>query len=118
MKKIISTGIFVFLVTFLMAQQSPEGLFPGAKAPDFTGFDQNGNEIKLKDLVKKGPVVLVFYRGYWCPYCNKALKRLEEWRKRGSLRPVAPMAAYIDVASQLGLGNSATNRIEVKNIGR
>jgi uncharacterized protein (DUF362 family) len=47
-----------------------------------------------------------------------ALKRLEEWRKRGSLRPVAPVAAYIDVASQLGLGNSATNRIEVKNIGR
>ena len=47
-----------------------------------------------------------------------ALKRLEEWRKRGSLRPVGPVAAYIDVASQLGLGNSATNRIEVRNIGR
>jgi uncharacterized protein (DUF362 family) len=47
-----------------------------------------------------------------------ALKLLEEWRKRGSLRPVGPVAAYIDVASQLGLGNSATNRIEVKNIGR
>jgi uncharacterized protein (DUF362 family) len=47
-----------------------------------------------------------------------ALKRLEEWRKRGILRPVGPVAAYIDVASQLGLGNSATNRIEVKNIGR
>ena len=47
-----------------------------------------------------------------------ALKRLEEWRKRGSLRPVGPVAAYIDFASQLGLGNSATNRIEVKNIGR
>src|SRR6476659_4576886 len=47
-----------------------------------------------------------------------ALKRLEEWRKRGILRPVGPMAAYIDVASQLGLGNSAATRIEVKNIGR
>jgi uncharacterized protein (DUF362 family) len=47
-----------------------------------------------------------------------ALKRLEEWRKRGSLRPVGSVAAYIDFASQLGLGNSATNRIEVKNIGR
>jgi uncharacterized protein (DUF362 family) len=47
-----------------------------------------------------------------------ALKRLEEWRKRGSLRPVGPVAAYIDFASQIGLGNSATNRIEVKNIGR
>jgi uncharacterized protein (DUF362 family) len=47
-----------------------------------------------------------------------ALKRLEEWRKHGSLRPVGPVAAYIDIASQLGLGNSATNRIEVRNIGR
>ena len=47
-----------------------------------------------------------------------ALKRLEEWRKRGSLRPVGRVAAYIDVASQLGLGNAATNRIEVRNIGR
>jgi uncharacterized protein (DUF362 family) len=47
-----------------------------------------------------------------------ALRRLEEWRKRGSLRPVGSVAAYIDFASQLGLGNSATNRIEVRNIGR
>jgi len=47
-----------------------------------------------------------------------ALKRLEEWRKRGSLRPVGPVAEYIDFASQLGLGNSATNQIEVRNIGR
>jgi len=47
-----------------------------------------------------------------------ALKKLEEWRKRGNLRPVDRVAAYIDFASQLGLGNSATNRIEVRNIGR
>lgn len=47
-----------------------------------------------------------------------ALKRLEEWRKRGDLRPAGTVAAYIDVASQLGLGNASSNRIEVKNIGR
>lgn len=47
-----------------------------------------------------------------------ALKRLEEWRKHGSLPSVGPVAVYIDVAEQLGLGNSAANRIEVKNIGR
>src|ERR1051325_4890244 len=47
-----------------------------------------------------------------------ALKRLEEWRKHDSLRPVGPVAAYIDVASELGLGNSTPNRIEVRNIGR
>jgi len=47
-----------------------------------------------------------------------ALKRLEEWRKRGNLRPVGRVAAYIDFAGQVGLGNSANNRIEIKNIGR
>jgi uncharacterized protein (DUF362 family) len=47
-----------------------------------------------------------------------ALKKLQEWRKPESLRPVGPVAAYIDFASQIGLGNSATNRIEVRNIGR
>src|SRR6266705_2452587 len=47
-----------------------------------------------------------------------ALKLLEESRKRGSLRPVGPVAAYIDLASDLGLGNSAPNRIEVRNVGR
>ena len=47
-----------------------------------------------------------------------ALRRLEEWRKRGSLRPVGSVAVYIDFASQLGLGNSAADRIEVRNIER
>jgi uncharacterized protein (DUF362 family) len=47
-----------------------------------------------------------------------ALKRLEEWRVRTNLRAIGPLAAYIDFASQLGLGNSAPNRIEVRNVGR
>ncbi len=47
-----------------------------------------------------------------------ALKRLEEWRVRTNLRPIGPIAAYVDFAGQLGLGNSAPNRIELKNIGR
>jgi uncharacterized protein (DUF362 family) len=47
-----------------------------------------------------------------------ALRRLEEWRKRGILRPVGPVASYIDFASQLGLGNSAPNQIEIRKLGR
>lgn len=62
----------------LQAQEKPEGLFINSKAPDFKGKDQNGNEIGLKDLRKKGPVVIIFYRGYWCPYCNKELQKLED----------------------------------------
>jgi uncharacterized protein (DUF362 family) len=47
-----------------------------------------------------------------------ALRRLEQWRARASLPPIGPAAAYVSFASQLGLGNSAPNRIEVRNIGR
>ena len=37
-----------------------------------------GNSVQLSELIKKGPVVVVFYRGQWCPYCNRQLKRLED----------------------------------------
>src|SRR5881392_3456905 len=47
-----------------------------------------------------------------------ALKFFEQWRARGSLPAIGPVAAYVSYASQIGLGNSAPNRIEVKNIGR
>jgi uncharacterized protein (DUF362 family) len=47
-----------------------------------------------------------------------ALKYFEQWRVRGGLPAIGPMAAYVDYAGQIGLGNSAPNRIEVKNIGR
>src|SRR5213082_3371132 len=47
-----------------------------------------------------------------------ALKRLEEWRVRASLPAISPMAAYVEYAGQIGLGNATPSRIEVKNIGR
>ena len=77
MKRIL---LFVFMLTTvgLFAQEAPEGLFIGSKAPDFKGKDQNDKDIKLKDLLKKGKVVMVFYRGQWCPYCNKQLSALQD----------------------------------------
>lgn len=78
MKKIICLLFLLIAVYFVSAQTAPEGLFIDSKAPDFKAKDQNGQEIRLKDLLKKGKVVLVFYRGQWCPYCNKQLKKLED----------------------------------------
>jgi peroxiredoxin len=49
-----------------------------ASAPDFTAKDQHGKEINLTSLKQKGPVVVVFYRGNWCPYCNGELKKLQD----------------------------------------
>lgn len=62
----------------MYAQEKPEGLFINSKAPDFKATDQYGNEIRLKEILKDSLVVLVFYRGQWCPYCNKHLKKLED----------------------------------------
>ena len=74
----LASILFLLIGINVFAQEKPEGLFINSKAPDFKAKDQNGNEIVLKDLRKKGPVILVFYRGYWCPYCNKELLRLED----------------------------------------
>lgn len=78
MKKTIVIVSFLFAAYNGLAQTAPEGLFISSKAPDFKAKDQNGADIRLKDLLKKGKVVLVFYRGHWCPYCNKFLTRLQD----------------------------------------
>lgn len=50
----------------------------GAHAPDFDLVDQNRQQVRLSDLRKQGPVILSFYRGVWCPFCNEDLKALQE----------------------------------------
>jgi peroxiredoxin len=77
MTKLVLALLLVAIVK-VNAQEKPEGLFINSKAPDFKAKDQNGNDVVLKDLRKKGPVIIVFYRGYWCPYCNKELQRLQD----------------------------------------
>lgn len=60
------------------AQQTPKGLQVNDKAPEFSAKDQLGKLVSLSAELKKGPVVLVFYRGQWCPYCNRQLKGLQD----------------------------------------
>lgn len=50
----------------------------GDKAPDFTLMDVTGEKFTLSELLTKGPVVLVWYRGGWCPYCNVHLRTLQK----------------------------------------
>lgn len=49
----------------------------GAAAPDFVLPDATGNEVRLSDQLLRGPVVLSFYRGGWCPYCSLELRALQ-----------------------------------------
>jgi peroxiredoxin len=50
----------------------------GSSAPDFTLPNALGEDISLNRLLNEGPVVLSFYRGAWCPFCNLELRALEQ----------------------------------------
>ena len=67
----------------------------GEKAPGFSLKDPEGNIVSSAELLKKGPLIVSFYRGVWCPYCNLELQALEaakpEFEKRGaSLVAISP----------------------------
>jgi peroxiredoxin len=50
----------------------------GDTAPDFTLLDPDGKPVASRELLARGPLVISFYRGVWCPYCNLELKALQE----------------------------------------
>ncbi len=60
----------------------------GKSAPEFTGTDPDGKEWSLKESLKKGPVVVVFYLGYFCDHCVSQLfgvnEDIERFRELGA----------------------------------
>ena len=49
----------------------------GNRVPEFRLPDARGGQVRLRELLAKGPVVVSFYRGGWCPYCNLELRALQ-----------------------------------------
>jgi peroxiredoxin len=69
------------IATIDRVAQSAEEIRPllvGQPIPEATVYTVANKAQALRDLVKKKPAVLVFYRGGWCPYCNLQLKELKE----------------------------------------
>ena len=54
-------------------------LKPDGQAPDLTLDNALGRSVRLSELWRRGPLVIVFYRGSWCPYCNLTLRA---WQQR------------------------------------
>ena len=54
-------------------------LKPGAMVPDFELRNQDGVPRKAAELYGSGPLVITFYRGFWCPYCNADLANLKKY---------------------------------------
>lgn len=71
-------GVTAFVVMSQQDEIETNGLKVGESAPEFKGTDQQGNAVVLSELLKKGPVVLMFYRGHWCPVCSKHLSQLQD----------------------------------------
>lgn len=49
----------------------------GDRAPAFTLHDPDGKPVSSAELLAQGPLVVSFYRGVWCPYCNMELQALQ-----------------------------------------
>lgn len=58
-------------------KEGSDALKLGDKAPSFALPNQQGTLVSLDNLLAKGPVIVTFYRGSWCPYCNLQLKALQ-----------------------------------------
>jgi peroxiredoxin len=56
----------------------PQGLQVGEDAPDFTAESIEGVTVVLSKELAKGNVVLIFYRGEWCPVCNRYLSNFQD----------------------------------------
>jgi peroxiredoxin len=72
------------------------GIPVGQKVPDVHMRDPDGKDVALSSLYAHGPILLAFYRGGWCPYCNSEIHALTtaypEYQKRG----VTPVAVSVD----------------------
>jgi peroxiredoxin len=77
----------------------------GDTAPVFTLNDPEGHPVSSRDLLARGPLVVSFYRGVWCPYCNLELQALQaslaDITARGaSLVAISPQVAANSRKSQ------------------
>ncbi len=72
-------GFFTVVMSHIsLTQSQPTGLNVGQQAQDFTAKDQNGLNVNLYSQLRKGHVIVLFYRGNWCPYCNRQLAQLQD----------------------------------------
>jgi peroxiredoxin len=78
MKKFKLTLSYAICIFGSNAQTYRAGLKVNDTATEFIGKDQNGKSVSVSDELKTNGVVLIFYRGQWCPYCNKELKSIED----------------------------------------
>lgn len=93
------------------AQLDKNCLQVGETAPDFELLDADGRAVSLDRALARGPVVIAFYRGGWCPFCSLALRALQRAAPEiealgASLLAISPQVdpAPRTIRDRLGIG--------------
>jgi peroxiredoxin len=76
------------------------GIPVGQTIPDATARDLDGKLVSLGALAAQGPILLVFYRGGWCPFCNSEIHALSEAAPQFEQRGVKLVALSVDQADE------------------
>jgi len=73
--------------TFIASYNLDGAIKVGDKLPEFRLEGAKGDTVSSKELLAQGPILVTFYRGNWCPYCNLTLrayqKHLEAFKAKG-----------------------------------
>jgi peroxiredoxin len=94
------------LIASAQAQRAKKA---GDTAPEFTLRDPDGKPMSSRELLARGPLVISFYRGVWCPYCNLELQALQE-----ALPEIAARGASLVAISPQTAANSRKSQRDNK----
>ena len=80
----------------------PKGLAIGSDAPQIVFTTVENEKVELEDLYQNQPLVIIFYRGFWCPVCNKHLSefatRAKEIEAKGAKLIAISSESYENIA--------------------
>ncbi|MGA8206216.1 MAG: peroxiredoxin-like family protein [Woeseiaceae bacterium] len=79
------------------------GLAPGDKVAGFTVHSFDGKSVSWEELRKKGRLLVIFYRGGWCPYCNLQIRQLTLAYPKFEERGILPVLISVDEADASSL---------------
>ncbi len=76
--------------------ESGLGLKVGEKVPAFESDTYAGEKVSSADLMEMGPLLVIFYRGGWCPFCNFQVRQITQAYSRFQERQVTPVLISVD----------------------
>ncbi|MDO5969343.1 peroxiredoxin-like family protein [Flavivirga aquimarina] len=75
---VLCTSVFTCIAQVAEKDTDISPLLIGEKVPSLSVVSTEGNKVPLEEVLKQQPSVLLFYRGGWCPFCNRHLSAVGE----------------------------------------